>query len=810
MIHLYNDCEEKINCSLWKGGTWAGCISIFFQHFQKFENAEFEYKRPYIAIEENTMKFTRVLNGFFALTLAVGLLGGLYVPASAAPTAQVEATGPYVPGEVVVGFTATDVKMVSAQAVALAGTVEAQVVWQYGSLTLLSFAEDADVLALSAQLSQAAGVKFAEPNYIYSIPELAVNADPEAVSEVTRGRGENTYTVSVENLAAMRTVNNGRIMATYPNDPYLWTNWGWSYVGGDILSGNLTASKGVCVLDTGVDYTHPDLTANITKGYDFFNDDIDPMDDNGHGTHVAGVIAAMRNNGKGIAGVSTGRVVAVKVLGAQGWGLNNEIAAGITFCANRADVSILSMSLGGGYSTAIDNAVGYAVITKNKLVVAAAGNSNSSSYSYPAGLNQYYPGLVIAVGAIDNSGGCKASYSNWGYWVDVVAPGTDIFSTLPYSKPFWLNYQGGYYPGYDFLSGTSMATPFVAAAAARRWGYTPTATNAVVGDAVKHGGWQVKNDNICWPNVMTHTYDISAAKLLDRSAIWGYAHDASTGLPLTGATISFHKGYTFINATKTYVPGLLMGSAVLTSTTSAYSDIVNMPATGPLYGFLDKAGYTLGKQLVGWHQEPGGFYMCAGCWDYWGRMGAPQKSSNFTAVTGWVNEGYDLDANVWLPNTPNPLDGYQPAPDIVGYWWSDFGTLLGFPFAKWTRGGGSTDMDWVPLEVNIVRSRKAHGTLATNPALPYYPGYYYFGIKGFGLATIGTAAPYSAMWKDGKMWNETIDYSCSAPWWFPWELKSGTTGVATLNHIGICTTSLPYDNVNGNMPGEKSGISIIP
>jgi subtilisin family serine protease len=238
------------------------------------------------------MKFTRMLNAFFALSLAVGLLGGLYVPASAAPVAQAEATSPYVPGEVVVGFTATDAKVVSEQAAAMAGTVEAQVVKQYDNLVLLSFAEDADVLGLSAQLAKADGVAFAEPNYIYSIPELATLARPEAVTEVTRGRGENPYTASVEDLAAMRTVRNGTIQATYPNDPALWVNWGWSWVGADILSGNATVSKGVCVLDTGVDYTHPDLTLKTTKGYDFFNDDIDPMDDFGHGTHVAGIIAA--------------------------------------------------------------------------------------------------------------------------------------------------------------------------------------------------------------------------------------------------------------------------------------------------------------------------------------------------------------------------------------------------------------------------------------------------------------------------------------------------------------------------------------
>jgi hypothetical protein len=223
-----------------------------------------------------------------------------------------------------------------------------------------------------------------------------------------------------------------------------------------------------------------------------------------------------------------------------------------------------------------------------------------------------------------------------------------------------------------------------------------------------------------------------------------------------------------------------------------------MPATGPLYGFLDRAGYTVGKQLVGWHQEPGGFYMCGGCWEYWGRMGAPQKSSNFTAVTGWMNEGYDLDGNVWLPTTPNPLDAYQPGQDVVGWWWMDYGTLLGY----------LTDYDGVPLEVNIVSSRKAHGTLAANPALPYYPGTYYFGIHAI-ATTIGTAEAYSAMWKDGKMLIETYDDSCGLAWWFPFSISSGTSGVASVNFIYNCTSSQPYDVVNGNMPGTCLIITCI-
>ncbi len=247
------------------------------------------------------------------------------------------------------------------------------------------------------------------------------------------------------------------------------------------------------MLDTGVDYLHPDLAGRIIKGYDFVNADADPMDDFGHGTHVAGIITAVQNNGKGIAGASNAKVVAVKVLGAQGWGTSFDIASGIIYCANRTDVKVLNLSLGGSYSTQIQNAVDYAVNSKNKLVVAAAGNDNTyeTTNAYPAALSIDFPNKVLAVAASgkwiddgDNSYNeylCKADYSNYGDWISVVAPGSDILSTTPWDKPFYMNFQWGVPTRYAYMSGTSMATPFAAAAAARGWGFKPTETNEQIG-----------------------------------------------------------------------------------------------------------------------------------------------------------------------------------------------------------------------------------------------------------------------------------------------------------------------------------------
>lgn len=751
------------------------------------------------------MKFSRVFNLLMAL-LVVATSISYVQPAAARPVSEGDQEALYVPGEVVVGFhSGHSAQAYQAQATALAGNLSAQVVNMYGNVALFSFAEDADVEALAAQIAASEGVAFAEPNYVFSIPEemSAAGDRPDPVTSITRPTAgtEEELTISVDSLRSLRTVRNGKKVAAYPNDPYLWWNWGWWWVGADIVSPNTTASANVCVLDTGADHMHLDLKANIIKGWDFVNNDADPMDDNGHGTHVSGVISALKNNKEGISGVSTGKVVAVKVLNAQGWGTNFGVAAGINYCANRTDVKVLSMSLGGGYSTAVFNAVDYAVNVKGKLLVAAAGNANSSTPSYPAGHSVDFPNKVLAVAAsgmyyedppgsgewwLDYS--CRADYSNYGSWVSVVAPGTDIYSTLPWDKPFYLNYYYGYYPRYDYLSGTSMATPFVSAAAARRWGYKPTDTNAQVGAAVVTSGWEINADDVCWPSSMAGIHEVNVAALLDRGAAYGYTYNATTGLPLTGAQFQVYQG----TASK--------GSGVVESMYSAYAEVINLPV-GSGYTAKTTHSSTVGAQWTFWHT--GSHSVNPGYWSYMGRGSVPNKDTNFAVVAGWLYEGNDLDLNVWLPATPNPLDPGQPASFIVGpegnafgYLESDpTGTLIAFPFAIWNREGGW--MDWLAMESTTISKRLAHAPLAANAALPYYPGDYWIGITDYGQM-VGSdhllyyAMPFVYIWKDGKILNGAYDWSCNTQWWYPFTISSGTTGSVTLYWYDYCTNGVPY------------------
>jgi subtilisin family serine protease len=265
------------------------------------------------------------------------------------------------------------------------------------------------------------------------------------------------------------------IAATQPNDPMFAAEWGLPKIRApeawDVQKGS--PSVVVAVIDSGIDLDHPDLVANLIAGQDLvdvtgspppgfqFDGDVltrddDPEDEVGHGTHVAGTIAAATDNSLGISGVSwESKLMPVRVLAklvrisdgmVTGMGTGVDIAAGIRWAVDHG-AQIINMSLGGYGDEFVErDAVAYAV-ANNVLVVAAMGNDDTSQPFFPAA----YPG-VMAVGAIGQDDH-RASFSNTGSHIGVVAPGVDVRST----------FLGG---GFDDLSGTSMATPHVAGVAA--------------------------------------------------------------------------------------------------------------------------------------------------------------------------------------------------------------------------------------------------------------------------------------------------------------------------------------------------------
>lgn len=271
-------------------------------------------------------------------------------------------------------------------------------------------------------------------------------------------------------------------IAFTPDDPYYGDQWALQEMYAPFAWDFTTGSKDivVAVVDTGVDYNHEDLAANMWTdagghyGYDFVNGDNDPMDDQNrlqdsfgicqlnpiyHGTHVAGIVGAVTDNSRGIAGLAQVRLMAVKVLDDCGLGYISDISLGIRYAAdNGADV--ITLSLGGIASATLKNAAQYAW-NKGVLLVAATGN-DGGGVSYPAA----YP-TVVAVGSVGR-GRVRSSFSNYGSQMELVAPGEDIISTMR-TQPY-----------YQSHTGTSQAAPQVAGVAALVLSRNPSLTNSEV------------------------------------------------------------------------------------------------------------------------------------------------------------------------------------------------------------------------------------------------------------------------------------------------------------------------------------------
>jgi len=252
-----------------------------------------------------------------------------------------------------------------------------------------------------------------------------------------------------------------------PNDPGYAHQWALPKIQApeawDLTKGSSTLL--IAILDTGIDQDHEDLRTKIVANVNFTTSRT--VDDrHGHGTHVAGIAAAITDNGRGIAGVGfDSSLMNVKVLDDRGSGQYSWVANGIIWAADNG-AHVINMSLGGSSaSSTLEAAVQYA-FGRGVVLVAAAGNNNTSAPMYPA----YYE-QCIAVAATDQND-AKASFSNYGSWVDIAAPGVSIYSTLP-NHPNRIGVRN-----YGSLSGTSMAAPHVAGVVALLEARYPGMSNA--------------------------------------------------------------------------------------------------------------------------------------------------------------------------------------------------------------------------------------------------------------------------------------------------------------------------------------------
>jgi hypothetical protein len=410
---------------------------------------------------------------------------------------------------------------------------------------------------------------------------------------------------------------------------------------------------------------------------------------------------------------------------------------------------------------------GTSVLGKGKLVVAAAGNDGSLNQVFPAAyaVDPAFPNnRILSVAATGKllSGvinyACKSTFSNYGSWVTVAAPGFDIYSTTPYDKPFYQNYYYNVATRYDYISGTSMAAAFVSSAAARRMGYKPLETNETVGTLIRTSGNPMNTTLAnCTPNEIASVERVNIATLLDRAAVRVSVFDATAGTPLNGATVAvqyLNNGVstlkTAVIAPDTYKP--LAGedpdpTRIYTNYISVV-DILDVPTvstTGlPISNysiFVNKAGYTVGYQNI--FRQDNLTSLTAGSFNVFTNGAIPPTSPSFNVVLGWhkwQQPGFkaatsldDLDLYVWLPDDNLSSDPAQPASFIVGYGGDNFGYVEGdpygtktdFPFSRLKREGGFTD-GGPTIEATTILQRVARssGTVLANANLPYYAGAY--------------------------------------------------------------------------------------
>ncbi|KMM76350.1 peptidase S8 [Xanthomonas sp. NCPPB 1128] len=417
------------------------------------------------------------------------------------------------------------------------------------SISSASAAAAAPSAALRATLQSAAAAMPAKNGRALGLTSLRRLAVGPEVVKASRPLDRAEAETLMRQIAADPNVEYVEVdqrmtIALTPNDPRLGDQWafGTTNAGINVRSAwDKATGDGVvvAVIDTGIT-SHPDLNANVLQGYDFISDADSARDGNGrdsnpadegdwaaagecysgspasnsswHGTHVAGTIAAVTNNGTGVAGTAfKAKILPVRVLGKCG-GYTSDIADAITWAsggtvsgvpANQNPAEVINMSLGGSgtCSSTYQNAINGAVSRGTTVVVAAGNSSTNVSSSVPANCNN-----VIAVAATTSSR-AKASYSNYGAGIDISAPGSNILSTLNDGTTTPGN------PSYASYNGTSMATPHVAGVVALMQSVAPTAlTPAQVESTIKNTAASFSCSQGCGAGLLDANAAVTAAQ----------------------------------------------------------------------------------------------------------------------------------------------------------------------------------------------------------------------------------------------------------------------------------------------------------
>jgi thermitase len=354
--------------------------------------------------------------GALATASTLGVLAGCAttggpLPAALSPVTSSAArntvTAKAIPGEIIVKF-----RSPSRANLGHLGLTQKKTIARTGAM-LVTASSRSDTATILKQLQADPNVAYAELNYVETTLETAPN-DPDFAKQ---------YAPQITQAPK-----------------------GW-----EITKGNPDVL--LAIVDTGIDYKHPDLAAKLVKGWNMIANNDQVTDGHGHGTHCTGIAGALTDNGVGMAGIApNNKIFGVKVLSDEGSGTTADVCNGIIKAADMG-AKVISMSLGGsGGQQAKQDAVNYA-LSKDVVVIAAMGNDGRETKTFPGACDG-----VVGVGSTDNADK-RSSFSNFGSWISVTAPGSKIWSTLPTGGS-----QMG--TGYGIASGTSMATPAVSGLAA--------------------------------------------------------------------------------------------------------------------------------------------------------------------------------------------------------------------------------------------------------------------------------------------------------------------------------------------------------
>lgn len=354
----------------------------------------------------------------------------------AAPSFSTAGNGEYVAGQILVKFKPGADRASVARA--NGGSIGNEVL---DRIFVMSVPAGRELTVVSA-LSHNPNVEFAEPDYIRTFGTPCALGDCITPLDTYFGyKWDHHNDGTLNNSTGALVVNTGKADADI------------DWLEAHQQLGAFTGGAVIAIIDTGVFGAHVDLAGRVLQGYDFVNNDADPADDDGHGTHVAGIAAAGGDNNLGVTGVAYGanvKILPIKVCGPSGCP-SSAIASGIRYAADNG-ANVLNLSLGGRFgSTTEQQALQYA-LGKDVLPFCATGNDGSTrTISYPAKFAE-----CVAVGATDWLD-TRASYSNAGAEIDVSAPGGDNENSSGYSY-ILSTYNDG---GYGFVAGTSQATPQV-------------------------------------------------------------------------------------------------------------------------------------------------------------------------------------------------------------------------------------------------------------------------------------------------------------------------------------------------------------